>query len=110
MKPPKSTARSIATRLLSLSAVFAIATCGLVPSAWAQKPHVNPLSPKTPVEKKPENVPTTAHDMTSADVEAFLDGLMPLQLEQNDVAGAVVAIVKDGKVLLVKGYGYADVA
>ena len=110
MKPFKSSARTFATRLLSLSAFFAITACGLLPAAWAQKPQVNPLSPKTPVEKKSENVPSTAHEMTSADVQAFLDGLMPLQLEQNDVAGAVIAVVKDGKVLLVKGYGYADVA
>jgi CubicO group peptidase (beta-lactamase class C family) len=41
-------------------------------------------------------------------LEAFLDGLMPTQLERENVAGAVVAVVKDGKVLLVKGFGYSD--
>ncbi|MFM8534416.1 MAG: serine hydrolase domain-containing protein, partial [Acidimicrobiia bacterium] len=34
---------------------------------------------------------------------------MPYALAAGDVAGAVVTIVKDGKVLVVKGYGYADV-
>lgn len=33
---------------------------------------------------------------------------MPAQLERENIAGAVVAVVKDGKVLLVKGYGYSD--
>lgn len=47
-------------------------------------------------------------EMTAQDVEAFLDGLMPLQIEQSDIAGAVVAVVKDGQVLFSKGYGYAD--
>ena len=48
--------------------------------------------------------------MTPEDVEAFLDGLMQVQIEENDIAGAVVTIVKDGRVLLAKGYGFSDVA
>ncbi len=48
--------------------------------------------------------------MTPADVEAFLDGLIPPQIARDDIAGAVVAIVKDGKLLFAKGYGYSDVA
>jgi CubicO group peptidase (beta-lactamase class C family) len=47
--------------------------------------------------------------MTAADVEAFLDGIVPLQLKRSDIAGATVAVVKDGKLLFAKGYGYADV-
>jgi CubicO group peptidase (beta-lactamase class C family) len=47
--------------------------------------------------------------MTAADVEAFLDGLLPLQLKRDDIAGATVSVVKDGKLLFAKGYGYADV-
>lgn len=43
------------------------------------------------------------------DIEAFLDGLVPLQIETNDIAGATISIVKDGKVVFAKGYGYADV-
>ena len=48
--------------------------------------------------------------MTAADVEAWLDGFMPYALQQADIAGAVVVVVKDGQVLLQKGYGYSDVA
>jgi CubicO group peptidase (beta-lactamase class C family) len=47
--------------------------------------------------------------MTAADVEAFLEGLVPNQLAREDIAGAVVVVVKDGKVLFGKGYGFADV-
>jgi CubicO group peptidase (beta-lactamase class C family) len=47
--------------------------------------------------------------MTAADLEAFLDGFMPMQLERENLAGAVVLIVKDNKVLFAKGYGYMDV-
>lgn len=47
--------------------------------------------------------------LDSSDLTAFLDGLVPMQLEREDVAGAVICIVKDGKVIFEKGYGYADV-
>src|SRR5581483_1344927 len=50
------------------------------------------------------------HDLTRADLESWLDGYLPYALERGDVAGAVIAIVKDGRVLFEKGYGYADVA
>jgi len=55
-------------------------------------------------------VPARAQNMTAPDVEAFLDGVMPLQLEREDIAGAVIVVVKDGKILFAKGYGYSDVA
>lgn len=40
---------------------------------------------------------------------AFLDDLLAKQMAENHIAGAAVSVVKDGKVLLAKGYGYADV-
>jgi CubicO group peptidase (beta-lactamase class C family) len=45
-----------------------------------------------------------------ADLEAWLDGIVPYALAQGDIAGLVLSVVKDGQVLLEKGYGYADVA
>jgi CubicO group peptidase (beta-lactamase class C family) len=51
-----------------------------------------------------------AHVLSQADLEAWLDGLLPYALQRADIAGAVVVVVKDGEVLLQKGYGYADVA
>jgi len=50
-----------------------------------------------------------AHALDSADLEAFFDGILPLQLERSDIAGASVLVMKDGNVLVQKGYGYADV-
>lgn len=58
----------------------------------------------------PPPAPQGTHEMSAADVEAFLDGLMPMQLERENVAGAVISVVKDGKLLFSKGYGYSDVA
>jgi CubicO group peptidase (beta-lactamase class C family) len=49
-------------------------------------------------------------ELTQSDADAWLDGFMPYTLESNDIAGAVVVIVKDGQVLTQRGFGYADVA
>jgi CubicO group peptidase (beta-lactamase class C family) len=48
--------------------------------------------------------------LTQADADAWLDGFMPYTLQSNDIAGAVVVIVKDGQVLTQRGFGYADIA
>jgi CubicO group peptidase (beta-lactamase class C family) len=69
-----------------------------------------PLAPPAP--NKPLTSVSTApnvHELTAADIETFLDGIVPLQLEREDVAGATIAVVKDGKRLFAKGYGFADV-
>ncbi len=49
-----------------------------------------------------------AHELTAQDAQAWLDGLMPTALRTARAPGAVIAIVKDGQVLLEKGYGLAD--
>ncbi|MBA2682520.1 MAG: serine hydrolase [Ktedonobacteraceae bacterium] len=43
------------------------------------------------------------------ELETFLDGVMSKQLADDHIPGATVSIVKDGHVLLDKGYGYADI-
>lgn len=47
--------------------------------------------------------------LTRMDLESWLDGLVPRALKDGDIAGAVIVVTQDGKVLLQKGYGYADV-
>ncbi|HEY1938987.1 MAG TPA: serine hydrolase domain-containing protein [Candidatus Angelobacter sp.] len=77
-------------------------------TALAQGPKPTPVShpPQTASESKVTEPP---HEMTAADVHAFLDGFMPMQLEREDIAGAVVLVVKDGAIFFAKGYGYSDV-
>jgi CubicO group peptidase (beta-lactamase class C family) len=90
--------------ILSLMLCLVKAIPGL---GQAPKPKV---SPKTSLPSKPATVPNNqAHELTAGDLEAFLDGLVPLQLERDDIAGAAVVVVKDGRILLAKGYGYRDV-
>ena len=47
--------------------------------------------------------------LTAEDLNAWLDGYMPYALQTGDIAGAVVAVVKDGKVVTERGYGFSDV-
>jgi CubicO group peptidase (beta-lactamase class C family) len=56
----------------------------------------------------PTSNPQIAHPLDAVDLGAFFDGVIPLQLERADIAGASVLVMKDGKLLLQKGYGFAD--
>ncbi len=90
----------------SCAVVLFIMVCTLGLNAQVPKP----AAPKA--EAKPASVPaspSTTHEMTADDVGAFLDGIMPQQLARENIAGAVISVVKDGKVLFAKGYGYSDV-
>lgn len=61
--------------------------------------------------------PGTAHAAPAAvkaqrldGIDSFVDGVMAQQLASREVAGAVVTIVHDGRTILSRGYGKADVA
>lgn len=47
-------------------------------------------------------------DPGPAEVEAFIDGMALSAMENDQLAGAVVTIVKDNQILVSKAYGYAD--
>ena len=42
------------------------------------------------------------------ELEAFLDDFIAEQMEEHHIAGATVAVVKDGELFFTKGYGHAD--
>jgi CubicO group peptidase (beta-lactamase class C family) len=93
-------------------AALALATAIAIEVASAQGPAPSPLmsAPSPPAEVSvvaPKTNP--APELTKADFETFLDALIPSQLRNRNIAGAVVSVVKDGQVLFQKGYGYADV-
>jgi CubicO group peptidase (beta-lactamase class C family) len=97
-------------------AAFLVWTCGAtygaaVYAASALAAAASPASPiAAPAPLAPAAKAPAAHSLERADVESWLDGFMPYALESGDVAGAIVVVVKDGEALLVKGYGYSDVA
>lgn len=93
----------------------ALLALGLVAAAAAQQPaaDVPPVmqAPATSAAPPPADaMPDPTGRLTATDLEAWLDGFMPYALEQTDVAGSVVVVVKDGQVLLQKGYGFSDLA
>jgi len=59
---------------------------------------INPLFARSP----------SAELTDPAELEAFMDGSIEAQLEAYNIAGATVAVVKDGALFFAKGYGYAD--
>jgi CubicO group peptidase (beta-lactamase class C family) len=65
-------------------------------SAGADEPAAAPSAP-------------AAHPLERTDLEPWLDGFMPYALERGNVAGGVVAVVKNGELIFAKGYGLADV-
>lgn len=102
-----------------LSAALALAGCSLV-SAQLCAQEQKAAAPKSAsstaksasasagAAKAPVTAAAHGQELTEADLSAFLDGVIPQQIEKADIAGAVVAVVKDGKVLFEKGYGYSD--
>lgn len=87
--------------LLSLAVILLPCVLGVAQLPKPGKPAESSkvLSPAAP----------SAHEITAEDIGAFLDGIVPMQLQREDIAGAVVVIVRDGSVIFSKGYGYADV-
>jgi CubicO group peptidase (beta-lactamase class C family) len=66
----------------------------------------------TPIaeQKRAAVMPLGANALTADDAAGWLDPLMTAAMKRDAIAGAVVVVVKDGHILLSKGYGYADVA
>ena len=81
----------------------------LAPCAASQKPKQNPLAPQREKTAEKPTTPAGTHELTQADLEAFLDGIMPLQIAREDIAGVVISVVKDGKPFFAKGYGFSNV-
>src|SRR5688500_2050575 len=73
----------------------------IVGSATAQQ---NPAASVRKVSAAPSEAPGP---IDPAEMEAFLDSLFAQQMEEHNVAGAAISVVKDGKLFFAKGYGYA---
>ncbi|HEY5804265.1 MAG TPA: serine hydrolase domain-containing protein [Lysobacter sp.] len=106
-------------RLTAISCLIGMILALPVSPASAQGQEIKPAvpAPDAPAAALPLAQPVATDvpvpgvaALNRADVEAWLDGLMPYALKRGDIGGSVVVVVKDGQVLLQKGYGYADVA
>lgn len=93
--------------LTLLPFILVISTAASEPVA-PREPAVAP-SPGSgaPPAQSPADTPLS---LTAQDVDNWLDGFLPYALGKGDLVGAVVVVVKDGKVLTQRGFGYADYA
>lgn len=96
---------------MRLSVLIAAVVSLFAGSANAQSPSLVPTKP-TPVTAAAATAVSNAKPakLTREDLASWLDGFLPFALQHGDVAGAVVVVVKDGQVVLQKGYGYSNVA
>ncbi len=99
---------------MRVSYLFATLLSALVLSApaAAQVPPPAAAAEATPAAEVAALAPAPAPvspQLTREDLEAWLDGFMPYALGRGNIAGGIVVVVKDGQVLLQKGFGYADV-
>jgi CubicO group peptidase (beta-lactamase class C family) len=89
---------------------LSIATAQVTTEPLVPKPAVTeaqlPPAPITP--SKPAGA--AAPQLSAEDVNAWLDGFVPISIGKNNIPGAVVVVVKDGQILTSRGYGFADVA
>ena len=46
--------------------------------------------------------------LDSLNIRSFMDGVIETHLRDKHIAGATVCVVKNGKIILTKGYGFAD--
>jgi len=93
--------RIVKTIALCLAAL-ALPASGQSPRAPAPAAPLAPVGVTTPA-------PSAGAQLTATDVDSWLDGLMPYGIESGGIAGVVVVVVKDGKVLTQRGFGKADV-
>ncbi|MEP7242737.1 MAG: serine hydrolase domain-containing protein [Gammaproteobacteria bacterium] len=86
-------------------AAFALSSLSV---AAAESPQ--PLGPQPDAAAPATATPAPAPDLENhTDLEAFVDGIVRTGMEEHHVAGGVVAVVKDGRVLFSKGYGYSNI-
>lgn len=91
-------ARRAAAALVALGVLAVGLVAGAAPATAAVEP-----TPPPPV-----SAPEGARTLDQADVDAWLDGLLPAALEGAGIAGGVVTVVHDGEILTTRGYGWAD--
>lgn len=93
--------------------IVAFAIACIAGFAMAQVPQpLNPAPAGSTLGTPPVSIAAApvagAAALTAGDLSTFLDGMVPYMIQRGDIAGGVISVVKDGKLLFARGYGYAD--
>ena len=99
MNATLQTTRNVTPRAMALVVVALLASLSLLTACGSTSSSAS-LPPREP--------PAGKHQLTTEDVNAWLDGKLPDALKNGDIPGAVVSVVKDGQVVTTRGYGWAD--
>ncbi|MFT2689923.1 serine hydrolase domain-containing protein [Clavibacter zhangzhiyongii] len=87
---------------LALTLPLAAGAAAPAGAAGSAAPSQDP-PPPAPPQHQPGG-----HDLTKADVDTWLDGVVGSALPTTGIPGAAVSVVADGQVLTTRGYGLAD--
>jgi CubicO group peptidase (beta-lactamase class C family) len=99
------------SRWAAATVVLAMLATGIAAAAPTVTGPATPIVAKpTTADMAPPAQPEETHALTQQDADVFFDGMIPYALAHGNIAGAVFVVVKDGKILFAKGYGYSDVA
>ncbi|MEN5060038.1 serine hydrolase domain-containing protein [Luteimonas sp. TWI1416] len=102
-KPGPRRWQRVASGLLLASAALCISLQAQVPAPAQGSPVAE--APAVAQDASPAgDVPLDA-----SRVDTFLDGLVPYLMAQGDLAGAVVTVVENGRVVTERGFGFSDV-
>jgi CubicO group peptidase (beta-lactamase class C family) len=99
--------------MLKVRSRLARAALGLAVLACGGFGNASPAPPASPaVSAQPAATVPLARDrpIPPQALEALVDATVRQAMDRDHIAGVTVAVVQDGKVVLKKGYGFADVA
>lgn len=94
--------------MILLGASLLAANC-VQAQAPVAAPTATKLIPPVTLAPSAEGQTSTSKELTKADADAWLEGFLPYALHSSDIPGAVVVVVKDGRILTARGFGYANV-
>src|SRR5882757_9311572 len=78
------------------------------PQTGPATPVIPPARSSNPETAAPKPI-EPSHALDAADLATFMDALVPYAVQRGSIAGGLLVVVKDGRILFAKGYGYADV-
>jgi CubicO group peptidase (beta-lactamase class C family) len=107
-RPDAVRRRPHALAALGVLAALAVTIAGAPAAAATTAAAATSTAAEQPAPPPPATAPAGEHTLTTSDVDAWLDGLLPAALDSAGIAGGVVSVVHDGEILTTRGYGHAD--
>lgn len=101
---------NLAQKTVLLALMLSISWMAGLPRAADAAPTTGVTNLSQRAEPLPQKTAVTEGRIDVADLRAWLDGMVPYAMSRGRIAGGVIVVVMDGRVILQQGYGYADVA